>query len=148
MILLIRLSAIPSHFSTPLFATIDGVEYKKWLVAACLSSFKFWISVYLGNLLKAHQESVLGTIALVISIAVTIIVGGYIWWEYKTLKSSRLLDHSQLTDLEIGGESDEEEGEEAEEELLNDTSYIDSNSNSKSDKISKTDEMLLSDDEI
>ncbi len=40
MLMAIRLSAIPSHFSTPLFASIDTLEYKRWLLAALASSFK------------------------------------------------------------------------------------------------------------
>ena len=85
MVLLVRLSALPSHFSTPLFATIPQIEFHKWLLAAMMSSFKFWVSVYLGNMLKAGQDSVVGVVFLVISLIVTIIVGMYIYYEWRKL---------------------------------------------------------------
>ncbi|CCJ28735.1 unnamed protein product [Pneumocystis jirovecii] len=72
MMFLISLSAIPSHFSTPLFATINSISYYSWLLVAIPCSVKHVIPVYVGILFRRNQTSIASTIILIFSIIITI----------------------------------------------------------------------------
>lgn len=87
MILAIRCSAIPSHFSTPLFASIEAIEYKTWLYCCLISSFSLYPPVYFGWLLKRGESSRATPWLLSIAALITISVGFYIWIQYKRHKS-------------------------------------------------------------
>jgi len=105
MVFLIRLSAIPGHFSTPLFSSIDEIEYREWLYMVIATSWKFGIPVYLGHLLANHQTSWVGTILVFFTSCVTIVVAWYLYrqfHEYKRRPDRMNIDMDQgETEFEI-----------------------------------------------
>jgi len=87
VILIIRFSAIPSHFSTAVFSTCD-VNFWFFTIATFLTLPKQLILVYLGVLLvQAQDDSTVKAIILVVSFIITIIMAGYIWWRMRGYKA-------------------------------------------------------------
>ncbi|KTW31921.1 uncharacterized protein T551_01182 [Pneumocystis jirovecii RU7] len=86
MMFLISLSAIPSHFSTPLFATINSISYYSWLLVAIPCSVKHVIPVYVGILFRRNQTSIASTIILIFSIIITVIFFTLIYLRYQDIK--------------------------------------------------------------
>lgn len=94
---LIRLSAIPSHFSTAVFATC-GVNFWYFLIATFLTLPKQVTVVYLGVLLvqtEAQKDSVVNNIILVVTASITIIAGVYIY--RKMSRTKKILKSEQET---------------------------------------------------
>lgn len=92
MILAIRTSAIPSHFSTPLFASVETIEYKTWLICCLASSFSLYPPVYFGWLLQRGQSSNATPWLLAIGAFMTIFVGLYIYVQYRRHKNAMQVD--------------------------------------------------------
>lgn len=120
MIFAIRCSAIPSHFSTPLFASIEAIEYRTWLICCLASSFSLYPPVYLGWLLKRGESSSATPWLLAIGLLVTVGVGGWIYVRYRRHKAdhlaetadleSTLLDSGVLSDdLGLGDDDDDDD---------------------------------------
>lgn len=87
MICLIRLSALPSHFTTPLFASTDSVKFTRWLLAAVITSFRGLPPIIVGKLLKNEREDKrISSIVLIVTVAITILTVSYIYWEYRKVK--------------------------------------------------------------
>ncbi|CCG81143.1 Golgi apparatus membrane protein tvp38 [Taphrina deformans PYCC 5710] len=101
MIVAIRCSAVPSHFSTPLFASIEEIEYKTWLICFFISSFSLYPPVYLGWLLKRGESSRITPWLLTTAVLVTASVCVYIWIQYRRHKSARPV-HDVPVDEEAG----------------------------------------------
>ncbi|ORY76691.1 hypothetical protein BCR37DRAFT_415468 [Protomyces lactucae-debilis] len=83
MLLAIRFSAVPSHFSTPLFASVLSIEYRYWLLAVVLSSPGLYPPVYFGWLLQRGQSSQATPWLIGIAGLITLGVGAYIYVEYR-----------------------------------------------------------------
>lgn len=90
MIFAIRCSAIPSHFSTPLFASIEGIEFRSWLLCCLGSSFSLYPPVYFGWLLKRGESSSATGWLLTIGLLSTVIVGLYIYIQYRRHKAAHM----------------------------------------------------------
>ncbi|ORY15410.1 snare associated Golgi protein-domain-containing protein [Clohesyomyces aquaticus] len=90
IVLVIRFSAIPSHFSTAVFSTCD-VNFWYFAIATLLSLPKQIFLVYLGVLLlqKANSDHT-KTIMFVIVFAVTVVMAGWIWWKMRAIKKTLL----------------------------------------------------------
>lgn len=108
MIFAIRCSAIPSHFSTPLFASIEAIEYKTWLICCLASCFSLYPPVYFGWLLKRGESSSATPWLLSIAAIITISVGFYIYIQYRRQKAVyQVADIT--TDLEAADQVDDVE---------------------------------------
>ncbi|KZT40246.1 hypothetical protein SISSUDRAFT_956423, partial [Sistotremastrum suecicum HHB10207 ss-3] len=89
-----RLSAIPGHFTTAVFATA-GMNIFVFLVAAILSSPKQFATVYVGVILEESASStqpdtksrIISDTVLGISIFITIAAG---WYINKKMKAARI----------------------------------------------------------
>lgn len=92
MIFAIRCSAIPSHFSTPLFASIEAIEYKTWLLCCLASCFSLYPPVYFGWLLKRGESSKATPWLLSIAAIITVSVGLYIYIQYRRQKAAYQID--------------------------------------------------------
>lgn len=99
MLFAIRTSAIPSHFSTPLFASIDAIEYKVWLLCCLGSSFSLYPPVYFGWLLQRGQSSNATPWLLTIAALITVSVGLYIYIQYRRHKKASQVN-TMTRDLE------------------------------------------------
>src|SRR5436190_1909474 len=79
IVLVIRFSVIPSHFSTAVFSTCD-VKFWHFAVATFLTLPKQVILVYFGVLLVQKQDdSTVKTIIFAVAFAVTVALAVYIW---------------------------------------------------------------------
>ncbi|KAG4304307.1 hypothetical protein PORY_002282, partial [Pneumocystis oryctolagi] len=101
MMFLISLSAIPSHFSTPLFATINSISYYSWLLVAIPCSIKHIIPVYVGILFRRNQTSVASTIVLIFSIIITIVFFTLICLRYQEIKKNMIFLNSVSEEQEL-----------------------------------------------
>ncbi|KAG5518409.1 hypothetical protein PMAC_002802 [Pneumocystis sp. 'macacae'] len=88
MMFLISLSAIPSHFSTPLFATINSISYYSWLLVVIPCSIKHIIPVYVGILFRHNKTSIASTIVLIFSIVITLVFFTLICLRYQDIKKN------------------------------------------------------------
>ncbi|KAF1954326.1 hypothetical protein CC80DRAFT_536845 [Byssothecium circinans] len=87
IVLLIRLSAVPSHFSTAVFSTCN-VKFWHFFVATLLSLPKQIFLVYLGVLLVQRSESnLVQNIMFGIVFAISLVLGVYIWIKMKKIKA-------------------------------------------------------------
>ncbi|KAK6197683.1 hypothetical protein LQW54_010692 [Pestalotiopsis sp. IQ-011] len=94
MVFIIRFSIVPSHFSTAVFSTCD-VKFWHFCVATFLTLPKQIFIVYLGVLLVAQDENnKTQTIVLVITFAITIFMGWYIWVKMKKAKAVLLSEQA------------------------------------------------------
>jgi uncharacterized membrane protein YdjX (TVP38/TMEM64 family) len=86
IVLIIRLSAIPAHFSTAVFSTCD-VNFFYFVIATLLSLPKQIFLVYLGVLLvQENSNNVIKTGMFVAVFVVTIIMAGWIWYKMRNIK--------------------------------------------------------------
>ncbi len=86
VVLIIRFSAIPAHFSTAVFSTCD-VKFWHFFVATFFSLPKQIILVYLGVLLvQEGNDKVIKTVTFVIAFVITIAMGVWIWYKMRTIK--------------------------------------------------------------
>ncbi|BFZ58521.1 hypothetical protein PYCC9005_005584 [Savitreella phatthalungensis] len=82
MLLAVRISAIPGHFSTPLFASILTMPFKTWLLACVVSSITLYPPVYFGWLLQRGQSSEATPWLIGFALGITVVVGAWIYIEY------------------------------------------------------------------
>lgn len=86
IVLVIRLSAVPSHFSTAVFATCN-VKFWHFFVATFLSLPKQIFLVYLGVLLVQQKASNVGKNVMFGAVfVVTMILGVWIWMKMAKVK--------------------------------------------------------------
>ncbi|KAF2798808.1 hypothetical protein K505DRAFT_232427 [Melanomma pulvis-pyrius CBS 109.77] len=87
IVLVIRLSAIPAHFSTAVFSTCD-VNFFFFVIATLLSLPKQIFLVYLGVLLvqEGSSNNVIKTAMFVGVFVVTIVMAVWIWYKMRAIK--------------------------------------------------------------
>jgi uncharacterized membrane protein YdjX (TVP38/TMEM64 family) len=86
IVLIIRLSAIPAHFSTAVFSTCD-VNFFYFVIATLFSLPKQIFLVYLGVLLlQENSTNMIKTGMFVGVFIVTIIMAGWIWYKMNNIK--------------------------------------------------------------
>ncbi|KAJ4376931.1 Tlg2-vesicle protein [Didymella sp. IMI 355093] len=94
IVLVIRLSAIPAHFSTAVFSTCD-VKFWHFVVATLLSLPKQIFLVYLGVLLvQDSNDDVIKTVMFGAVFVITIAMGVWIWMKMAKIKKM-LLDEQE-----------------------------------------------------
>lgn len=95
IVLVIRLSAIPAHFSTAVFSTCD-VKFWHFVVATFASLPKQIFLVYLGVLLVQNSnDSVIKTVMFTIVFIITIAMGVWIWMKMAKIKKVLLEEQEQ-----------------------------------------------------
>ncbi|PSN71536.1 hypothetical protein BS50DRAFT_285248 [Corynespora cassiicola Philippines] len=95
IVLIIRFSAIPSHFSTAVFSTCD-VNFWHFFIATFISLPKQIFLVYLGVLLVQKQEEGPGKIIMFGAVfIVTIAMGIWIWIKMKKIKKVLLEEQEE-----------------------------------------------------
>ncbi|KAG9195325.1 hypothetical protein G6011_00446 [Alternaria panax] len=95
IVLIIRLSAIPAHFSTAVFSTCD-VKFWHFVVATFLSLPKQIFLVYLGVLLlQESNDDVIKTVMFGAIFVITIAMGVWIYLKMRTVKKT-LLEEQEL----------------------------------------------------
>ncbi|KAI2475442.1 SNARE-assoc multi-domain protein [Pyrenophora tritici-repentis] len=95
IVLIIRLSAIPAHFSTAVFSTCD-VKFWHFFVATFLSLPKQIFLVYLGVLLlQESNDDVIKTVMFGAIFVITIAMGAWIYMKMRTVKKV-LLEEQEL----------------------------------------------------
>jgi hypothetical protein len=96
IVLVIRLSAVPSHFSTAVFSTCD-VRFWHFFVSTFLSLPKQIVLVYLGVLLveNNNNDNTIKTVMFLILGVITIALGGWIYVKMRTVKKVLLDEQEQ-----------------------------------------------------
>ncbi|KAK4149722.1 snare associated Golgi protein-domain-containing protein [Chaetomidium leptoderma] len=95
IVLVIRFSAIPSHFSTAVFSTC-GVRFWPFAIATLLTLPKQIFLVYLGVLLlQDSPDHSAKTIVFAIAFAVTIVMAVYIWRRMNNIKKVLLEEQAE-----------------------------------------------------
>ncbi|KAK3367612.1 snare associated Golgi protein-domain-containing protein [Podospora didyma] len=95
IVMLIRFSAIPSHFSTAVFSTC-GVNFWAFAIATFLTLPKQIFLVYLGVLLLQEQpDSSAKNIVFGVAFAVTIVMAVYIWYKMRGIKAVLLQEQAE-----------------------------------------------------
>jgi hypothetical protein len=95
IVLVIRLSAIPAHFSTAVFSTCD-VKFWFFVVATLLSLPKQIFLVYLGVLLvQDSSDSVIKTLMFGAVFIITVAMGVWIWFKMRAIKKVLLEEQEQ-----------------------------------------------------
>ncbi|KAF2821168.1 hypothetical protein CC86DRAFT_470916 [Ophiobolus disseminans] len=95
IVLVIRLSAVPSHFSTAVFSTCD-VKFWHFFVSTFLSLPKQIVLVYLGVLLvQKNEDSKIKTVMFVIIAIITLALGVWIYMKMRNVKKV-LLEEQEL----------------------------------------------------
>jgi hypothetical protein len=95
IVLVIRLSAIPAHFSTAVFSTCD-VKFWHFVVATFLSLPKQIFLVYLGVLLlQESNDDLIKTVMFGAIFIITIAMGVWIYMKMRTVKKT-LLEEQEL----------------------------------------------------
>lgn len=103
IVLIIRLSAIPSHFSTAVFSTCD-VKFWHFVVATFLSLPKQIFLVYLGVLLvQNNEDGMIKTIMFGIVFLITIVLMVWIWWKMRSVKKTLLEEQEMRRVKKAGG---------------------------------------------
>lgn len=107
MLWFIRMSVIPPHLSTPLFASLENITWLKWMAANIAASpVKFFPPVFIGTLLRNKgNNSVIGDVVFVVSSIVTVAVLWHINKSYKQKKQEQTerleKEIAELKDAEI-----------------------------------------------
>jgi len=95
IVLVIRLSIIPSHFSTAVFSTCD-VKFWHFALATFLSLPKQIILVYLGVLLVSqNNDNMVKTIIVIISFLITVVMAVYIYLKMRKIKAILLQEQAE-----------------------------------------------------
>ncbi|EMD85972.1 hypothetical protein COCHEDRAFT_1117116 [Bipolaris maydis C5] len=95
IVLVIRLSAIPAHFSTAVFSTCD-VKFWHFVVATFFSLPKQIFLVYLGVLLlQQSNDDVIKTVMFTAVFIITIAMGIWIYLKMRTIKKL-LLEEQEM----------------------------------------------------
>ncbi|KAF1940518.1 hypothetical protein EJ02DRAFT_227361 [Clathrospora elynae] len=98
IVLVIRLSAIPAHFSTAVFSTCD-VKFWHFVVATFMSLPKQIFLVYLGVLLvQESNDDVIKTVMFGVIFIITIGMGVWIYMKMRKVKKV-LLEEQELRQL-------------------------------------------------
>ncbi|EAQ91861.1 hypothetical protein CHGG_00096 [Chaetomium globosum CBS 148.51] len=112
IVLLIRFSAIPSHFSTAVFATC-GVNFWAFAIATLLTLPKQIFLVYLGVLLvQDHADNSAKNIVFAVAFVATLAMAVYIWWKMRKIKRVLLEEQAARRKARVvGGDVVGDEGE-------------------------------------
>ncbi|KAK3900989.1 snare associated Golgi protein-domain-containing protein [Staphylotrichum tortipilum] len=111
IILLIRLSAIPSHFSTAVFSTCD-VNFYAFAIATFLTLPKQIFLVYLGVLLLQDKpDGSAKNIVFGVAFALTIVMAAYIWYKMRGIKRALLEEQAARRKARLEGEGGVQAGE-------------------------------------
>jgi|TARA_R110002003_G_scaffold42_14_gene3176 uncharacterized membrane protein YdjX (TVP38/TMEM64 family) len=98
IVLIIRLSAVPSHFSTAVFSTCD-VKFWHFFVSTFLSLPKQVVLVYLGVLLVqnngSNKDNVIKTVMFGIVGLITVALGIWIYIKMRNVKKVLLEEQEQ-----------------------------------------------------
>ncbi|EPX75095.1 SNARE associated protein [Schizosaccharomyces octosporus yFS286] len=86
LIWLIRLSFLPTHFTTVFFSTIPHVSYIGWSIAFWFSCFKYLVPVYAGVCLAANTSTPANVIGIVLSGIITVGTFVLLLYKYQKLK--------------------------------------------------------------
>jgi hypothetical protein len=95
IVLIIRLSAVPSHFSTAVFSTCD-VKFWHFFVATFLSLPKQLVLVYFGVLLvRNDDDSVIKSVMFGVLFVITLALGIWIYIKMRKVKKILLEEQEQ-----------------------------------------------------
>ncbi|KAB5585527.1 snare associated Golgi protein-domain-containing protein [Coniochaeta sp. 2T2.1] len=95
IVLVIRFSVIPSHFSTAVFSTCD-VNFWYFCIATLLTLPKQIILVYLGVLFLNQQTgNVEKGLIFGVGGAATVALGVYVWWKMGAIKKTLLEEQAE-----------------------------------------------------
>ncbi|KAK3290909.1 snare associated Golgi protein-domain-containing protein [Chaetomium fimeti] len=118
IVLLIRFSAIPSHFSTAVFSTC-GVNFWFFAIATLVTLPKQIFLVYLGVLLVEEQSDNLAkNIVFAVAFVATIAMAVYIWWKMRKIKRVLLEEQAARRKAKVTGEEGVDGGEEGRQWLM------------------------------
>jgi uncharacterized membrane protein YdjX (TVP38/TMEM64 family) len=99
IVLIIRLSAIPAHFSTAVFSTCN-VNFFYFVIATLLSLPKQIFLVYLGVLLlQENSNNLIKTLIFGAVFVMTIVMAGWIWFKLRNIKKI-LLEEQEIRRME------------------------------------------------
>jgi uncharacterized membrane protein YdjX (TVP38/TMEM64 family) len=103
VVLVIRLSVVPSHFSTAVFATCD-VKFWYFCVATFLTLPKQIVLVYLGVLFVNQQTGAVEK-GLIFGVggAATVVLGIWVWWRMGAVKKVLLAEQAERKRMESEG---------------------------------------------
>ena len=114
IVLIIRLSAIPSHFSTAVFSTCN-VKFWHFFVATFLSLPKQIFLVYLGVLLVQEKESnIVQNVMFGAVFVVTMVLGVWIWFKMRKIKAVLLEEQAKRREVRLQEEMAEQDKQTAE----------------------------------
>lgn len=114
IVLIIRLSAIPSHFSTAVFSTCN-VKFWHFFVATFLSLPKQIFLVYLGVLLVQEKSSnAVQNVMFGAVFVVTLVLGVYIWIKMRKIKTVLLEEQANRREVRLQEEMAEQDKQNAE----------------------------------
>jgi uncharacterized membrane protein YciS (DUF1049 family) len=109
IVLIIRLSAIPSHFSTAVFSTCN-VKFWHFFVATFLSLPKQVFLVYLGVLLvQEKQSNVVQNVMFGLVFVVSMALGVYMWFKMKKVKAVLLEEQAKRREMKLQEEMTEQD---------------------------------------
>ncbi|KAH8723652.1 snare associated Golgi protein-domain-containing protein, partial [Phaeosphaeriaceae sp. PMI808] len=95
IVLIIRLSAVPSHFSTAVFSTCD-VKFWHFFVSTFLSLPKQIVLVYLGVLLvQNNDDNMIKSVMFGIIFVITVVLGIWIYIKMRKVKKTLLDEQEQ-----------------------------------------------------
>ncbi|KAL3426333.1 Golgi apparatus membrane protein TVP38-like protein 2 [Phlyctema vagabunda] len=98
VVLIIRFSVIPSHFSTAVFSTCN-VNFWYFAIATFLTLPKQIILVYVGVILVQEQsDSKVKVIVLFLTFLITVIAGVYIYMKMRNVKKVLLAEQTARKD--------------------------------------------------
>lgn len=101
IVLIIRFSAMPSHFTTAVFSTC-GVKFWYFAVATFLTLPKQIFLVYLGVLLlKDKADNSAKNIVFGIAFAITIFMAAWIWYKMREVKRVLLEEQAERRRLGV-----------------------------------------------
>ena len=104
IIFIVRLSVLPSHFSTAVFATC-GLSFWLFIIASLITLPKQLVIVYLGVLIGENSTDTKGRkiqdIVLGITALITILCAVYIWWKLKKVRKEMIDEAEQETESGI-----------------------------------------------
>ncbi|KAK4034369.1 snare associated Golgi protein-domain-containing protein [Parachaetomium inaequale] len=119
IVLIIRFSAIPSHFSTAVFATC-GVKFWSFAIATFVTLPKQIFLVYLGVLLLQEKaDNSAKNIVFGVAFAVTVVMAVYIWYKMRKIKTVLLAEQAERRKARLQSVADD--GEAAGREWLMET---------------------------
>ncbi|KAK6357726.1 Tlg2-vesicle protein [Orbilia javanica] len=91
-----RLSAIPAHLTTAVFATC-GINFWVFFIATLLSLPKQLVVVYLGVIINNPSGGhLVSNIVLGITFAITILAAGYIYWKMRKVRPRLIAEHEAI----------------------------------------------------